>query len=161
PPVVSAGANQTIELPVNSVTLGGSVSDDGLPAGRAVTVAWNVLSGPGAVTFWNAHAAGTPASFTVARADMLQLDAPHSAFFASGTVTVTVALVTQAPVVSAGANQTIELPTNTVTLNGSVSDDGLPPPGTLTIAWTKVSGSGTVTFSSPNTAVTQATFSVA
>ena len=62
-----------------------------------------------------------------------------------------------APVVNAGPNQTIILP-NSVTLDGSVSDDGLPT-NTLTISWSKVSGPGTVTFSSPNTANTQATFS--
>lgn len=64
----------------------------------------------------------------------------------------------QPPVVNAGPNQTITLPTNTVTLDGSATDDGLPN-NTLTVSWSKVSGPGTVTFSSPNTATTQATFS--
>jgi len=63
----------------------------------------------------------------------------------------------QAPVVNAGPNQTITLPTNTVTLNGTATDDGLPT-NTLTISWSQVSGPGTVTFSNPNTAITQATF---
>jgi RHS repeat-associated protein len=66
----------------------------------------------------------------------------------------------EAPVVSAGPNLTITLPTNSVTLNGSATDDGLPN-NTLTISWTQVSGPGTATFSSPSTAVTQATFPVA
>jgi RHS repeat-associated protein len=66
----------------------------------------------------------------------------------------------QPPVVDAGPNQTITLPVNTVTLNGSVADDDLPN-DTLTISWTKVSGPGTVTFSSPSAAVSQATFSAA
>lgn len=46
------------------------------------------------------------------------------------------------------------------TLSGSVSDDGLPnPPGTVTAQWTKVSGSGTVSFADPTTPTTTATFS--
>jgi len=66
----------------------------------------------------------------------------------------------QAPVADAGPNQTITLPTNTVTLSGTVTDDGLPN-NTLTISWTKVSGPGTVTFSNPSSTTTQATFSAA
>jgi len=69
-------------------------------------------------------------------------------------------LPNQAPGVDAGTGQTINLPTNTATLDGTVNDDGLPN-NTLTISWTKVSGPGTVTFSSPTTAQTQATFSAA
>jgi RHS repeat-associated protein len=66
----------------------------------------------------------------------------------------------QAPVVDAGPNQTITLPANSVTLDGTATDDGLPN-NTLTISWSKVSGPGTVTFSSGSTASTQATFSAA
>src|SRR5262249_59457666 len=64
-----------------------------------------------------------------------------------------------APVVSAGPDLTITLP-NTATLNGTATDDGLPAGSHLTVAWSKVSGPGTVTFSSPSTAVTTASFSV-
>src|SRR5262249_55554932 len=46
----------------------------------------------------------------------------------------------QPPAVSAGSNQTITLPTNTVTLNGSASAGA----GPLTLTWTQVSGPGTV-----------------
>lgn len=67
--------------------------------------------------------------------------------------------VNQAPVASSGAAQTITLPA-AATLNGSAKDDGLPS-GTLTVAWSKVSGPGTVVFSSPATAVTNASFSTA
>ncbi len=66
-------------------------------------------------------------------------------------------LPNQPPVVNAGPNQTITLPTNTVTLSGTATDDGLPN-NTLNISWSQVSGPVGVTFNSPNTAVTQATF---
>jgi hypothetical protein len=62
-------------------------------------------------------------------------------------------------VVNAGANQTVTLPAS-ASLNGTVTDDGLPnPPGALTRSWTRVSGPGTVTFSAPTTATTNASFS--
>jgi hypothetical protein len=66
-----------------------------------------------------------------------------------------------APVVNAGVDQTIALPA-TASLSGTASDDGLPsPPGTLTYAWSKVSGPGTVTFSNASALATTATFSTA
>jgi hypothetical protein len=44
-------------------------------------------------------------------------------------------------------------------INGVVEDDGLPRGSTLAIAWKKISGAGDVTFSSPATGQTRATFS--
>jgi hypothetical protein len=43
-------------------------------------------------------------------------------------------------------------------LNGEVQDDGLPRDGKLLVSWKKISGPGSVTFSSPDTAATRATF---
>lgn len=65
--------------------------------------------------------------------------------------------VNQAPQVSAGAAQTITLP-SMANLTGVVSDDSLPTPGALTLTWSVVSGPGSVTFSNPSTASTTATF---
>lgn len=65
----------------------------------------------------------------------------------------------QAPTVNAGNDQTITLPTSTVTLTGTASDDGLPaPPATMTYAWSIVSGPAAVTFSAPSALTTAATF---
>lgn len=59
----------------------------------------------------------------------------------------------QPPTVDAGVKQAVWLAsgTATVTMNATVTDDGFPPPGVLTYSWTKVSGSGTPTFSPSNT----------
>jgi hypothetical protein len=65
----------------------------------------------------------------------------------------------QGPSVNAGTDQTLTLPA-TALLGGIVTDDGLPiPPGLFTIAWSKVSGPGTVTFANANSANTTASFS--
>ncbi len=61
------------------------------------------------------------------------------------------------------ATPSVSLPAGTaLTIEGSVSDDGLPAsPGNVIASWSKVSGPGTVTFSSPGTVNTSATFSSA
>jgi hypothetical protein len=71
------------------------------------------------------------------------------------------ALGNVAPVVNAGADQAVTLPA-TASLNGTASDDGLPsPPGAMSLSWTKVSGPGTVTFDSPASVATTASFDAA
>lgn len=64
PPQVSAGADQTITLPA-SANLSGTATDDGKPAPpAALTFTWSKQSGPGNVTFGNANALATTASFS-------------------------------------------------------------------------------------------------
>jgi hypothetical protein len=67
-----------------------------------------------------------------------------------------------APVVDAGPDQTIYLPTNQVNLDGTVTDDGLPnPPGAVTTLWSVVSGPGTVNIDDSSMVDTVARFSEA
>ncbi|MEJ2139173.1 MAG: metallophosphoesterase [Gammaproteobacteria bacterium] len=67
----------------------------------------------------------------------------------------------QAPVVDAGPDQEVTLPAG-ITLNASISDDGLPsPPGSITALWTQQGGPGTVSFGNAASANTSASFSVA
>src|SRR5439155_11735664 len=63
--------------------------------------------------------------------------------------------VNLAPVVNAGADQVITLP-SIATLTGAASDDGLP--GVLTTTWSQVSGPGTVSFSNVSALNSTATF---
>ena len=77
-----------------------------------------------------------------------------------GEVSLTILNENTAPTVSAGDDQEIQLPTNSVSLSGNVSDDGLPqPPGAVSLLWSKVSGIGDVTFSAASEVNTTATFS--
>ncbi|HEY0764376.1 MAG TPA: PKD domain-containing protein [Pyrinomonadaceae bacterium] len=159
-PVVNAGGNQTITLPTNSVTLSGTVTDDGLPEGINLQQTWSKVSGPGNVAFATPSSLTTTASFGAAGTYVLRLTGDDSELTASSDVTITVnpEPINQAPVVNAGQSQTIALP-DTAALNGTVTDDGLPVGSTLVITWSKVSGPGTVTFGNANSAATTAQFS--
>jgi RHS repeat-associated protein len=159
-PTVNAGSAQTITLP-NSAALAGAVTDDGSPAGSSVSSTWTQISGPGTVSFDDANQPATHASFSAAGTYVLRLTASDSELSSSGDVTITVqpSPINQAPIVNAGADQTITLPTDTVTLSGAGTDDGLPTGSVLTFSWSKVSGPGTVNFATPNQANSTAQFS--
>ncbi|WP_285442123.1 hypothetical protein [Candidatus Jettenia sp. AMX1] len=162
PPTVDAGVEQlTVTLP-DSATLDGTVTDDGLPTGT-ITTTWSVVSGTGTVSFGDANAVDTTASFSEAGTYVLSLTADDGELSPSDEITIVVSnpIVNQPPTVNAGADQSITLP-NTAILNGTVSDDGLPnPPGTVTTIWSMVSGPGTVTFGEANAVDTTASFSAA
>jgi RHS repeat-associated protein len=163
-PIVSAGPDQTITLPSDSVVLNGSVTDDGLPAGGTPSVAWSRVSGLGTVTFGNAASPVTTATFSGSGTYVLRLTATDGALVSADEVTVTVSpapVVNHAPLVDAGADQSLTLPSDTVTLNGTVTDDGLPAGGALTVGWSQVSGPGAVAFGAPATPTTTARFPVA
>jgi hypothetical protein len=160
-PVVSAGPDLAVTLP-NSANLNGTVTDDGLPnPPGAVTQTWSMVSGPGSVTFSNANAPTTPASFSTAGVYTLRLTANDGALSASDDVVVTVnAAGNLAPSVNAGTDQTITLPAS-ANLDGTVTDDGLPAPPSLATSWTKLNGPGTVSFGNASAVDTTASFSIA
>jgi Bacterial Ig domain/K319L-like, PKD domain len=89
-PSVNAGPDQTITLPSNA-SLDGTVTDDGLPdPPGAVTTTWSMVSGPGTVTFADASAVDTTASFSAAGSYTLRLSASDSALTNSNDIVVTV-----------------------------------------------------------------------
>ncbi|PYQ01663.1 MAG: hypothetical protein DMF82_18615, partial [Acidobacteria bacterium] len=142
PPVVGAGPDQTLASSFDTATLTGSASDDGLPFGGVLTVSWSMVSGPGAVSFADPGSAVTTASFDRAGVYVLRLTATDTQLFSTSDVTVTVNAPNQPPVVDAGPGQTVTAG-QILTLDGTVTDDGLPAGGTLTSSWSQVSGPGT------------------
>ena len=160
-PTVNAGTDQAKTWPTNTATLDGTVSDDGLPnPPAACTYSWTKQSGAGTVTFASSTSVDTTATFSTIGTYVLRLTANDSALTAYDEMAVTVSAANQAPTVSAGTDQVKTWPTNTATLDGTVSDDGLPsPPAATTASWTKESGAGTVSFASSTAVDTTATFS--
>jgi hypothetical protein len=146
-PTVSAGPDQTITLPTNSVTLAGSATD---ADGTISSHTWSKVTG-GAATIT------TPSSYTSTITGLLQgvYQFQLSATDNSSGVNVDVmqvtvnAAVNVAPVANAGSDRAITLPTNTITQIGSGSDaDG-------TIAaylWTQVSGPALAAIASASSA---------
>ena len=157
-PVVSAGPNQTITLP-NSALLAGTVTDDGLPEGATVSACWSLVSGPGNVSFATVCSPNTAATFSAPGTYVLSLEATDTLLTSHSEVTIVVQPqpVNQAPIVSAGPNQTINLP-STLALAGVVTDDGLPNGGTLTSFWSLVSGPAPASFNPVNGPTTTVTF---
>ncbi len=160
-PTVDAGTDQSSGLQ-ETANLDGTVTDDGLPdPPAAFTVTWSKVSGPGTVTFGDANAEDTTASFSAAGTYTLRLTADDSELTASDDVVITVTITNQPPSVNAGVDQSVTLPA-VANLDGTVTDDGLPnPPAAFTVTWSKVSGPGTVTFGDANVEDTNAAFSIA
>ncbi len=153
PPVVSAGADQTIALPINSVVLSGSAND---PDGTITTYAWSKISGPNAGTIATANAVTTNVTGLTQGVYRFRLQVTdNSGATAADTVQVTVnAAPNQPPVANAGADQTITLPINNVVLNGSAND----PDGTITTyTWSKISGPNAGTIATANAVTTNVT----
>ncbi len=99
-----------------------------------VNLAWAKLSGLGNVSFSNPTGTNTTASFTEAGDYLLRVTASDSALssFADVRIAVRTPAMNEAPVVSAGSDEVIGL-TNVVTLDGTVSDDGLPQGAALMV----------------------------
>jgi hypothetical protein len=147
PPVAKAGADQTITLPTNSVTVNGSASSD--PDGSIATYLWTKISGPAQYSIGNNTAASTIVNNLTAGVYAFQLRVSDNlGALALDTIKVTVnaAPVNQPPVANAGADISVTLPTNIANLNGSGSTD---PDGSVTgYAWSQLSGPGTATIAS-------------
>jgi hypothetical protein len=160
---VNAGPDLSIALSATA-TLDGTVTDDGQPAPPSLATAWSKTSGPatGNVTFGNASLVDTTASFSEAGTYVLRLTANDGAASAFDEMTVTVTAANQPPTVNAGSDQTVAQ-SATAMLDGTVTDDGLPAPPSLTTAWSKTSGpaTGNVTFGNASLVDTTASFSEA
>ncbi len=151
PPVAHAGVDQTITLPTNSVTLNGSGTD---PDGTIAKYSWARLSGSGTIAT-PASASTVVSSLSVGTSTYRLTVTDNSGATASDDVTISVNAAppppNQPPVAHAGVDQTITLPTNSVTLNGSGTD----PDGTIAkYAWTKKSGATTATIGTASSATT-------
>src|SRR5205085_29662 len=140
-----------------------SVTDDGQPAGAQVTSVWTKTSGPGTVTFSNASVTGPSTSFSVAGVYVLRLTASDTALSAFDEVAITIVDGgNQAPVVSAGGDQTLTLPDG-AGLTGTATDDGLPVGSHLTHTWSvaEAPSGASVSFSDASALATTASFSAA
>lgn len=161
PPYVDAGEFDAVPISAGA-QLDGLAVNDGQPSIGSMTTTWSKVSGPGTVSFGNANATKTTATFSEIGTYVLQLAASDTVNVTTDTVEITVftdPINNTAPQPNAGPDASVVLQDGAV-LGGSVIDDGLPdPPGALATAWSLVSGPGSVSFSSPNQLVTTVSFS--
>jgi hypothetical protein len=141
--VANAGADVTITLPTNSAPLNGSASAN--PNGVINGYSWSKISGPTAFTIANAQIASTTVSGLTEGTyefKLTTLDHLNAASFDTMKVIVKAAVAPKPPpsgrVANAGADITITLPINSVTLDGSGSVNPLGPIYAWT--WNQISG---------------------
>ncbi len=146
PPTASAGSNQTITLPINTLTLSGNETD---LDGTISSYLWTKISGPPNEILNNANSASATVNNLSEGVYQFELKVTdNNGATAKDTVTMTVnAAPNIPPTANAGTNQTITLPLNTVALNGA---------RILTAAylWTKISGPNAGTINNPSSAST-------
>ena len=123
-PSVNAGADLSVTPPA-AANLDGTVTDDGLPNPPGTTTTlWSVDSGPGPVSFQNANAVDTQATFTLAGTYTLRLTATDGDLTSSDTTQITVpdapplAKLAVTPVLGSGPV--------TADASGSTDTDGTP-----------------------------------
>ncbi|MGN6603174.1 MAG: PKD domain-containing protein, partial [Ginsengibacter sp.] len=151
-PTASAGNNQTITLPNNTVALSGSASD---PDGTVSWYEWTQLSGPTGATINNPTSSTTSVDGLSEGVYQFELKVQdNQGATATSTTQVTVnAAANSIPTVNAGADQIITLPDDSVTLYGSANDsDGF----ISSWLWKKISGPA-VTVSDSSAASTSIT----
>jgi uncharacterized protein YgiM (DUF1202 family)/lysophospholipase L1-like esterase len=146
-PVANAGTDKIITYPTSTTSLSGSATDSN---GTIASYAWSFVSGPATASFSAGSSASTNTTgLSSAGIYVLRLTVTDNH---GGTdtddITVTVNV---APVADAGTDQSITLPTTTVSLSGSASDvDGT----IVSYLWEPVSGPSTPTITSSNAAST-------
>ena len=155
PPVVNAGADQTIQLPTSTVSLTGTATDSD---GTIASYAWTKSSGPAIGAMSTPSAVSTNITGLVQGVYVFTLTVTdNKGTKSSDNIQVTVNAAVPAnkpPVANAGADFNITLPVNSVNLNGTASTD---PDGSIaTYLWTKLSGPAQFTLGNSGAATTTA-----
>ena len=146
PPMVDAGPNMSDELPVTEITIQGSAL--GLD-GNLTYIEWTQISGPNTATLNDRLSFNLRVSNLAAGNYVFQFEATDTNGQKSNDVmNLSISAQVLAPMANAGPDQTLILPTNSVTLNGSGTDpDGM----VVSYLWIQAAGPGTATLAGANT----------
>jgi hypothetical protein len=155
-PFADAGKDQSIVLPKDSAFVDGGKSYDN--NGTITNYSWVKLSGPvtcnilaaGAKTTWIKKLTEGKYVFELTVTNNFKLTAKDTV-----TVYVDKTKIARPPDAQAGLDQTIQLPNNKVTLDGSGSSD--PDNDISDYLWSRIKGTGNPTYTSPANAITDVT----
>jgi hypothetical protein len=157
PPIAIAGEDQIITLPIDSVLLNGTASND--PDGKITGWRWTKIGGPASFSISHLDSAITIARMLVQGIYQFELKVTDDkGASAKDTVQVTVNAASTTnlpPVACAGQDQTITLPVNSVMLDGSCTTD--PNNNITSYLWTKISGPSSFSMANANLVQTQVT----
>jgi len=157
PPIAVAGPNQVITLPTDSVLLDGNASSD--PDGTISNWLWKKISGPASFNIIRPSDSISKVKTLITGSYLFELKVTdNGGLSAKDTVQVIVndpSIPNRPPVANAGADQTITLPTTSVTVNGSGSTD--PDNNITSYFWTKISGPASFNITNANIVQTQVT----
>ena len=155
PPIANAGADQIISLPIDSAILNATQSFD--PDGTIVSYQWIKIYATSFFFIANAQAAQTAVTHLTQGVYLFQLEVTdNEGLSAKDTVQFIVNMsgaVNQPPIAHAGPDMTINLPVNSITLDGSscIDMDGV----ITSYQWQKISGPSSFTFGNSRAAITQ------
>ena len=157
PPIANAGPDQVITLPTESVSLDGSASGD--PNGTISSFQLTKIFGPVSFNISNSAIAKTVIKNLTAGVYQVELKVTsNEGLSAKDTVEIIVndpSKPNGPPIANAGVDQTITLPANTVTIDGSGCSD--PEMNIVSYTWTKISGPSSFNITNTNVVQTQIT----
>lgn len=169
PPVVDAGPDELYGLNFIADVLGraiipldGSASDDGLPPGSVLGVAWSLISAPAGVSISYDDQTDPQTSVIVTNPVegfyTFRLTANDTMFTVYDEVTIELRILNEPPVVVTPG--TLEVTGINVLhpITGTVTDDNFPG-NPLSQTWNVIDGPGTVTITDPSSPSTTASFS--
>jgi len=148
-PVSNAGADTSLVLPKDSITLSGAASYN--PGGGSLTYKWTEMSGPSAVVFASDTSVQPVIKNLVQGNYQFQLTVTNAQGRSSSDIIIVAVspVPVYPPVAKAGGTITITLPVNSTNLNGSSSTS---TGGTLKYVWTKISGPASFSITGDSTA---------
>ncbi len=151
-PFVNAGEDQHVTA--TNTILAGTVIDDGLPTGSVIQVVWAQTAGPATARILQPGETETAVNFPAYGDYAFRLDASDGERIGHDDVAVSVrpGAANQAPIISAGPDQTVAFVSN-IALEGSVADDGLPWGAVISSEWSQVSGPSAATFDNRHSAI--------
>jgi hypothetical protein len=156
PPIANAGRDTILILPVDSLVLDGSRSTDS--DGQIIKYQWSKIAGPASSSITGPTLVTTLVKTLAIGVYVFELTVTdNGGLTAKDTVQINInglQQVNHPPIANAGADQTIMLPTSSVSLDGSASTD--PDHNITSYTWTKIEGPATFSFSNSGSSKTLA-----